>query len=73
VEDAIRVLMAGGSLKVGSHRVDDLLRMASAAQQGGARLTIVASYRTDDMVQIALAGKGHVTFDLKDAPYGPGR
>lgn len=73
VEDAIRVLLAGGSLRVGSHRVDDLLRMASAARKGGARLTIVASYRADDMVKIASAGKGHITFDVKDAPSVPGR
>ena len=73
VKDAIRLLTAGGSLRVGSHRVDDLLRMAAAARLGGTQLTIVASYRADDMVQIALAGKGHVTFDVKDAPYAPGR
>lgn len=73
VEHAVRVLRAGGSLRVGSHRVDDLLRMATAAREGGAMLTVVASYRTDDMVQIATAGKGHITFDVKDAPYVPGR
>lgn len=73
VEDAVRVLLAGGSLRVGSHRVDDLLRMASAARQGGAQLTIVASYRPDDMVQIALAGKGHITFDVNDALSVPRR
>lgn len=73
VEDAIRVLLAGGSLRVGSHRVDDLVRMAAAARQGGTHLTIVAHYRAGDMVEIASAGKGHVTFDINSAPDVPGR
>lgn len=73
VEEAVRVLLAGGGLKVGSHRVDDLVRMATAARQGGTHLTIVASYRADDMIKIASAGKGHVTFDINSAPGVPGR
>lgn len=73
MEHAVRVLMAGGSLRVGSYRVDDLVRMAAAAKEGGTTLTVAASYRTDDMVRIALAGKGHITFDVKDAQYVPRR
>lgn len=42
-------------------------------KEGGTTLTIAASYRTDDMVRIALAGKGHITFDDKDAQYIPRR
>lgn len=73
VEDAVRVLLAGGCLRVGSHRVGDLVRMATAARHGGTHLTIVASYRAGDMIEIAAAGKGHVTFDIHSAPDVPGR
>jgi len=67
VEDAVRVLLAGCNLKVGPHRIEDLVRMASAAHEGDARLTVTARYRVEDMMKIASAGKGHITFDVSSS------
>lgn len=67
VEDAVRILLAGCNLKVGPHRIEDLVRMASAAREGDSHLTVMAHYRVEDMMKIASAGKGHITFDVSSS------
>jgi hypothetical protein len=64
VEGAVRVLLAGGSLRLGGYRTEDAVRLAMAAKQGCARITFAHSWIVDDMVRIAAAGGGHVTFDV---------
>jgi hypothetical protein len=64
VEDASRILLAGGSLRIAEPNADSAVHMAYAAKAGGAQLTMTTPFGVDDMVRIANAGKGHVCFDL---------
>lgn len=63
-EGAVQVLLAGGNLRLGAYRTDDAVRLATAAKQGGAHVTFNHVWIVEDMVRIAIAGRGHVTFDV---------
>jgi hypothetical protein len=63
-EGAVQVLLAGGNLRLGAYRTDDAVRLATAAKQGGAHVTFNHVWIVEDMVRIATAGRGHVTFDV---------
>jgi len=63
-EGAVQVLLAGGNLRLGAYRTDDAVRLATAAKRGGAHVTFNHVWIVEDMVRIAIAGGGHVTFDV---------
>ena len=66
-DDLIRVAAVGGGFHVAAARdVMDLVRIAEAAASTPvARITITRAYSLaiDDLVRIAAAGKGAVTFE----------
>jgi hypothetical protein len=63
-EGAVQVLLAGGNLRLGAYRTDDAVRLATAAKRGGAHVTFNHVWIVEDMIRIAIAGGGHVTFDV---------
>lgn len=66
-ESLVRVAMAGGSLVVrDSYAVEDLVRIAMALRaKGQGTLTIRSTDATaENMVRVAMAAPGQVTFDL---------
>lgn len=64
--EAVQVAAAGGgfSMNASVKQTTDLVQIASAASRSGARITFTGlSMRpTEDMIQIAAAGKGAVVF-----------
>jgi DNA replication protein len=64
--ELIRIAAAGGGFTLnGQHRTpEDLMRIAAAASITGARLTLtnIGSWPANDLIRIAAAGKGAVTF-----------
>lgn len=64
--DLVQILSAGGSLVMdaGLKQTSDLIELASAARQGGSKLTLrnLGLRDTQDLVLIAAAGKGAVIF-----------
>jgi hypothetical protein len=66
-DDIVELLEAGASFTLGSeHRLQvSLVRLATAARTGGGqlRLTGLMSKLQNDLVAIARAGRGHVTFE----------
>lgn len=67
-DDLIKIARAGGGFIIDTNgrTDDDLIRIATAAAQGGGTVTIqrVRYKRTIDLVEIAVAGRGHVVFDF---------
>lgn len=63
-DSCVRVLSVGGSLIVGPMSPDSLVRMATAAANGGGHLTVKGQLSPDSMVRIASTAPGHITFDL---------
>lgn len=65
--DLVRVAAAGGGLRIdcAKHLTSDIVRIASAANQGGGIIILENSKRvlTMDKVRIAAAGQGHVLFN----------
>jgi dihydroorotase-like cyclic amidohydrolase len=70
VNDLVRILGAGGGFTIdaAAYPVDDLVRIAAAAA-AGSRIHILHAGRlaAADLVRIAGAGAGTVTFDLTGA------
>jgi hypothetical protein len=66
LEDIERVAQAGGgfTLDASMRQTHDLVRIAAAAAHGGAKVTFTGleKRRTEDLVTIALAGRGTVSF-----------
>ena len=66
IEDVLRIALAGGGMDMhASNRTTaELIRIALAASTRGTRLIFrgLADRQTDDLVRIALAGKGTVLF-----------
>jgi hypothetical protein len=65
-QDLVRIVSAGGGVQVDASLklTDDLVRIAAAARQSGARIEIKNSGRklTQDLVRVASAGGGNVLF-----------
>lgn len=68
IDQLIQIAAAGGGMTVDANTQDlgNLVRLAAAARDHSARIHIVnaARFDTQALVQIAVAGKGAVTFDL---------
>lgn len=66
-EELIKIASTGGgfALEAGRRTTDELTKIATAAKRSGATVTFrnMAVRKTDDLVRIAAAGKGHVVFD----------
>ena len=65
-EDLIKIAAAGGGfvLEATGFQLNDLVRIASAAASTQARITIRGTHLpTDQMIQIAAAGRGVVVFE----------
>ncbi|PBP46343.1 hypothetical protein [Pseudomonas syringae] len=60
------ILSAGGSLEISakSKMANQLADLARSAKRGGSQLTLtgVGSFMQNQLVEIARAGSGHVTF-----------
>ncbi|WP_396328914.1 hypothetical protein [Burkholderia anthina] len=67
VDDLIRLAGAGAGFRIdaGLRLTNDLVRIAAAAAQGGARITFagMALRPRDDVIRIAAAGRGNISFD----------
>lgn len=67
VDDLIRLASAGAGFRIdaGMRQTNDLIRIAAAAAQGGARITFTGMRlrQRDDLIQIATAGRGNISFD----------
>ena len=65
--DLIRIMRAGASFRLDARAraVDELIRFAAATRSGGGQLILrgMSIYNTDDLMSIATAGGGHVTFE----------
>jgi len=66
-EDLVRIMAAGGGFRINAEAraSSDLVRIATAAVKGGGQLALIGmnTRRIEDIVDIALAGKGHVSFE----------
>ncbi len=56
---------AGFRLDARARAMDELILIAAASKTGGGRLVLagMSIYDTDDLMRIATAGAGHVTFE----------
>ena len=70
VSDLVRIAAAGGGLRIDCKNkvVADLVRIANAASMGGGYLILENSDSiiVSDKVRIAVAGKGHVIFNVME-------
>jgi hypothetical protein len=68
IDDLVRIAAVGGGFTIrgADYRLEELLRIANAAQGTGGRIHLLdmAGWPTSDLVKIALAGGGAVTFEL---------
>ena len=67
VDDLVKLSRAGGgfSVSASTYSVDDLLRIAGAASQGNARITVTNINLTiEDLIRIGRVGKGSVFFEF---------
>ena len=67
IDDLVNLSRAGGGFAVpaSTYSVDDILRIASAASQKNARITVTNINLTiEDLIRIGRAGKGSVFFDF---------
>lgn len=63
--EILSILLASGSIIISDSRSTiDLLTIARAAKRNGARVTIREDKPFQDMLAIARAGGGNVTFEL---------
>ena len=66
-EDLVRLANAGGgfSLQVENFQPDELVRIATAAAKGSARVTMggMARLDMDQLLCVARAGRGFLTFE----------
>jgi hypothetical protein len=64
-KESIAVIMrAGGHVKIGTMSKDSLIELAGVARASNVRLEIVGGLSAESLAEIALAGGGHVTFDI---------
>ncbi len=67
LDDLIRIAQAGGGFRLNAtHRYpNELMQIATAAKTGGATVIFsgMSAHYTDDLIQIATAGKGAVIFE----------
>ena len=67
VDDLIRIAYSGGGLHLDASRysTEDLIRIAHASSDKGARLHLVNTdtKSTDDLIRIAYTGKGCASFE----------
>ena len=65
--DLIRIMRAGAGFRLDARvrAVGELIQFAAATKSGGGRLVLsgMSIYNTDDLMRIATAGAGHVTFE----------
>ncbi|MCD9483201.1 hypothetical protein GLP25_08355 [Photobacterium phosphoreum] len=66
IEQLVEIVSAGGNVIVGSKPVEQLIVLVTAAAKTNAQVTIKASKSVEQLVSIAKAGNGNVTFDLTD-------
>ena len=68
VSDLVRIAAAGGGLRIDCSNivVADLVMIANATSMGGGYLILENTERliVSDIVRIAVAGKGHVIFNV---------
>jgi len=67
IDDLAKLSKAGGgfSVSASTYTVDDLRRIARAASEGNARITVTNINLTiEDLIRIGRAGKGSVFFDF---------
>ncbi len=66
-EELLKIAMAGGGfvLDGGRRTTEELVQIATAAKRSGVTLVFrnMAVRRTESLVRIAAAGKGHVIFE----------
>lgn len=67
VDDLIRLAAAGAGFRIDVtlRPTNDLIRIAAAARQGGARITFsgIGLRQRDELIQIAAAGGGNISFE----------
>lgn len=67
MDDLIRIMSAGAGFRLDARAraMDELILIAAASKSGGGRLVLtgMSIYNTDDLMRIASAGAGHVTFE----------
>jgi hypothetical protein len=67
-DDLLRIVVAGGGFTANGadYSVDQLIRIANAARGTGIRIHLLgmAARTTEDLVKIALASGGAITFEL---------
>lgn len=67
VDDLIRLANAGAGFRIDAklRQTHDLVRIATAAAKGGARITFAGMKlrQRDDLIRIAVAGQGNISFD----------
>jgi hypothetical protein len=67
-DELIKIAASGGGLifEAGKRTTDELANIAAAARRSGATVIFrnSAIRKTDSLVRIAVAGKGHVFFEL---------
>lgn len=68
-DSLVRIAAAGGGLIMDSkgHTVDNLVRIAAATKQNGAKiiLTNISGFTVDSLVRIGAASDGNVIFDTR--------
>ncbi|MGD9402282.1 MAG: hypothetical protein PVF95_08465 [bacterium] len=68
IEELIKIAQAGGGFTMDASRctTEEVLRVARVAGECGAevRISRICGKTTDDLVKIAIAGKGHVFFEI---------
>ena len=67
IEEVVRIAAAGGGFRMDASmkQTDDLVRIAAAASNKGARIvfTGLKMRQTEELIRIAAAGQGCVFFD----------
>jgi len=65
-DQLVRIVSTGANIVIGSKSTDQLVRIVSEAVKSGSHVTIKCNKSTDQLVCIAKAAGGDVTFDLTE-------
>lgn len=65
-DQLVQIVAAGGNIVMSNKSTDQLMKIVASAARSGAHVTIKGNKSVDQIIQIATAAKGHVTFDFTD-------